>query len=124
MPDPKHPLHAHEHAVSQIQYIRSAIDGAVRFTAVPGKGTAAMGASALVAAAIANSRATPDEMLLVWVYEAAVAISIGLVALYLKARSAGIDLARGAARKFLLALLPSGICSAALSLAMAAHHQP
>ncbi len=119
----KGPLHTHEHALSQLQYIRSTMDGVTRFTAVPGAGTAVIGVTALLAAVLAQMQSTRDAMLLVWVGEAVVAGCIGLAAMVVKSRRAGVDLARGAARKFVLALMPSAICAAAVSLALAMHEQ-
>ena len=95
MPISEEPSHTHDHALSQLRYIRSTMDGATRFTAVPGTGTAVIGVTALVAAALAQLQDTRDAMLLVWVGEAVVAGGIGLAALLLKSRLAGVDLARG-----------------------------
>ena len=120
-PDP--PPRTHDHALSQLRYIRSTMDGATRFTAVPGNGTAVIGATALLAAALAEAQTTRDALLMVWVGEAFLAVGIGVVALFMKSRRTGVDLARGPARKFVLALMPSGICAAAVSLAMAVHQQ-
>jgi hypothetical protein len=123
MPNSEEPSHTHEHALSQLRYIRSTMDGATRFTAVPGAGTAVIGVTALVAAALGQAQSTRDAMLAVWVGEAVVAGGIGLLALIVKSRRAGVDLARGSARKFVLALMPSAICAAAISLALAAQGQ-
>jgi hypothetical protein len=117
------PPRTHDHALSQLRYIRSTMDGVTRFTAVPGNGMAVIGATALFAAALAHAQSTRDAMLLVWVGEAFLAVGIGVGALFMKSRRAGVDLARGAARKFVLALMPSGICAAAVSLALAVHEQ-
>src|SRR5262245_27094306 len=119
MPNSPEPLHTHEHALSQLRYIRSTMDNATQFTAVPGLGTILIGATALAAAAAAQAQSTRDGMLVVWIGEAFLAGAIGLVTLVSKSRRAGVDLARGAARKFALALLPSAISAAAVSLALA-----
>ena len=95
MPNSEEPPQTHDHALSQLRYIRSTMDGATRFTAVPGNGTAVIGVTAFVAAALAQLQSTRDAMLLVWVGEALVAGGIGLAALFLKSRRAGVDLARG-----------------------------
>jgi hypothetical protein len=123
MANSQEPLHAHEHALSQLRYIRTTMDNTTRFTAVPGVGTALIGVSALLASALAQTQATRDAMLLVWVGEAVLAGGVGLAALIIKCRRAKVDLARGAARKFVLALLPSAICTAAVSLALAVRDQ-
>ncbi|HTK96500.1 MAG TPA: hypothetical protein VL379_00635 [Pseudomonadales bacterium] len=123
MPNSEEPSRTHEHALSQLRYIRSTMDGATRFTAVPGAGTAVIGVTAFVAAGLGQMQSTRDAMLSVWVGEAVVAGGIGLVALIVKSRSAGIDLTRGAARKFVLALMPSAVCAAAIALALAVQGQ-
>jgi len=87
---------------------------------VPGTGIVLMGVSALVAAVFAHTQ-THETMLLVWACEAVLALAIGLVALLLETRRVGVVLAQGSARTFLLALVPSGICAAALSAALAVH---
>ncbi len=119
MASPQSPLRTSDRALEQIRYIRDTLDGATRFTAVPGRGTALIGTTAVVAAFIAYRQPTLDGALLTWTGEAFVAITIGVVALYRKMRRTGIGFFRGPARKFLLALVPSGICSAALSLVLA-----
>jgi hypothetical protein len=119
MASPQSPLRTSDRALEQIRYIRDTIDGATRFTAVPGRGTALIGTTAVVAAFIAYRQPTLDGALLTWTGEAFVAITIGVIALYRKMRRTGIGFVRGPARKFLLALVPPGICSAALSLVLA-----
>ncbi len=116
------PPRTHDHALSQLAYIRSTMDGVTRFTAVPGRAMAAIGATALFAAALAHTQSR-DAMLLIWVGDAVIAVFIGVTAMFLKSRRTGVDLAGGPARKFLLALVPSGICAAAVSLALALHQQ-
>jgi hypothetical protein len=119
MRTPPEPSRTHDHALAQLSYIRSTMDGATRFTAVPGIGTAVIGVTALITAAMAELQPTRDGMLLAWVYEALIAAGIGLIALIAKSRRIGVDLARGSGRKFMLALLPSAVCSAAVSAALA-----
>lgn len=112
-----------DHALEQLRYIRNTIDGATRFTAVPGRGTALIGASALIAACVAYRQPSLEAMLLTWTCEAFIALAIGVTAVFRKMRRMRIDAAGAPARKFLLALLPSGVCAAAVSLAAAIHDQ-
>src|SRR6188474_3188911 len=70
MPNSEEPSRTHEHALSQLRYIRSTMDGATRFTAVPGAGTAVIGVTAFVAAGLGQMQSTRDAMLSVWVGEA------------------------------------------------------
>jgi hypothetical protein len=99
------PLHAH--ALDHLSYIRDAMARAGEFTAVPGWGGVAMGASAIVAAVLSGP---PDESLRwvgVWFADAAVAAAIALVAMTVKARRSGTSLWSGApARRFALAFAP------------------
>jgi hypothetical protein len=117
------PTRTGDHALEQLRYIRHAMDGAMRFTAVPGTGMVIVGASAIAATAYARTRADTAALLAVWAVEGGLALAIGLVALYVKTRRMGVDMARGSARKFLLALVPSGLCAVALSVALAVHEQ-
>jgi hypothetical protein len=99
------PLHAH--ALDHLSYIRDAMARAGEFTAVPGWGGVAMGASAIAAAVVSGP---PDESLRwvgVWFADAAVAAAIALVAMTIKARRSGTSLWSGApARRFALAFAP------------------
>lgn len=111
------PLDAH--ATENLRYIRSAMERAGSFTAVPGWGGVAMGATALAAAAAARQERTPERWLGVWLLEACVAVVIGVVAMALKARRSGTALSSGPARRFLLTLLPPIGAGAVLTLALA-----
>jgi hypothetical protein len=117
------PTRTDDHALAQLRYIRRTIDGATRFTAVPGFGMVVVGASAIAAAVYASTRADTASLLAVWAVEGACALAIGMIALYVKTRRMGVDIAGGSARKFLLALVPSGLCAVALSLALTVHEQ-
>ncbi|HYX21299.1 MAG TPA: hypothetical protein VFA98_10690 [Thermoanaerobaculia bacterium] len=110
------PLDAH--ATENLRYIRSAMERAGSFTAVPGWGGVAMGATALVAAAAARQERTPERWLGVWLLEACIAVLIGVAAMALKARRSGTALSSGPARRFLLTLLPPIGAGAVLTLVL------
>jgi hypothetical protein len=99
------PIHAH--AADNLRFIRDAMSRASEFTALPGWGGVAMGATALVAAAISGP---PDQSLrwiLVWFADATVAVAIGLAAIARKAKRVGTPLSTAApARRFALAYAP------------------
>ena len=78
------PLDAH--AADNLRFIRSAMERASSFTAVPGLGGVAMGVTALVAAAVSLRAKTPETWLGIWLAEACVAVSIGVWAMARKAR--------------------------------------
>ena len=107
------------HAEENIRFIRDAMERASSFTAVPGVGGMAMGATALAAAALAARQATADRWLGVWLLEALVAIAIGAVAMGRKARRTRSDLLSGPARRFLLTLTAPLGAGAVLTLVLA-----
>ena len=111
------PLDAH--AAENLRYIRVAMERAAHFTAVPGWGGVAMGATALAAAAWAARETTPQRWLGVWLLEACVAVVLGVAAMALKARRSGTTLSSGPARRFLLTLTPPIGAGAVLTLALA-----
>jgi len=104
------------HAAENLRYIRGAMERAAAFTAVPGWGGVAMGATALVAAALSIETRTPERWLAVWLAEAAVAVVIGVAAMARKARRTGSALSSGPARRFLLTLTPPLGAGAVLTL--------
>ena len=104
------------HAAENLRYIRGAMERAASFTAVPGWGGVAMGATALVAAALSMETRTPGRWLAVWLAEAAVAVVIGVAAMARKARRTGSALSSGPARRFLLTLTPPLGAGAVLTL--------
>jgi len=75
-----------DHALDQLDYIRSAMERATSFTAVPGLGGVCMGLTALAAAWLASRSSSPDAWLQVWLSELVLAAIVGLVAMYLKSR--------------------------------------
>lgn len=108
----------HDHAIADLRFIRGTMERAGAFTAVPGWGGVAMGATALVAAAVASRQATAERWLLAWLVEAAVAASIGAVAMIRKARREDSPLWAGPGRKFAMGFLPALITGALLSMAL------
>lgn len=111
------------HAADNLRFIRSAMERASSFTAVPGLGGVAMGMTALVAAAVSLRARTPDVWLGIWLAEACVAVSIGVWAMARKARRTGSELFSGPARRFLLTLTPPLGAGAVLTLVLARNGQ-
>ena len=99
------PIHAH--AIDNLRFIREAMSKATQFTAVPGWGGVLMGVSAIVAAIVSGP---PDDSLrwvLIWFADAAVASTIALVGMTLKARRIGTPLSSAApAYRFALGYVP------------------
>lgn len=104
--------------MADLRFIRGAMERAGAFTAVPGWGGVAMGVTALAAAAIASLQSTPERWLATWLVEAAVAASIGGIAMARKARREGSPLGAGPGRKFAMAFLPALITGALLTMAL------
>jgi hypothetical protein len=96
------PVEIQAHAAENLHYIRQAMERASSFTAVPGRAAILMGISALIAAVIASRY----DWLLVWLVEAAIAMSIGAYGAVRKARALDLDLTSSPARKFILAFAP------------------
>lgn len=105
----------HARAMDNLSFIRDTMERATAFTAVPGWGGAAMGLTALGAAALAAGRPAPREWLGVWVGEAVLATVIGAAALVRKARSARTPLLSQPARRFFLSFVPPIVVGAFLT---------
>jgi hypothetical protein len=105
-------------AIDNLRFIRETMERASSFTAVPGWGGVAMGASALAAAAVSVRASTPDEWLGVWLAEAFLALAIGVWSITAKARRFRIPLFAGPARRFLLTLSPPLAAGALVTLAL------
>lgn len=105
-------------AASSLRFIRDTMARTGTFTAVPGWGGVAMGATALGAAALAARQPTVSDWLTVWTAEALVALLIGAWTTAAKARRGGAPLFSGQGRKFLLGLAPALLVGVALTLAV------
>src|SRR5579885_3751548 len=94
------PIPLHDHALDHLRYIRETMERAGSFTAVPGWGGVAMGATALAAAGIASHASAREAWLVCWLIEGVVAIALGVLAMERKARAAGLPLWSAPVRKF------------------------
>ena len=90
----------HTQAAENLRYIRAALESAGAFTAVPGWGQVAVGATAIFAAGVARLQPTRERWMWVWLTEAVLAIAISGVAMVAKARRRGLPLFSGASRRF------------------------
>ena len=75
------PVPLEDHALDHLRYIRETMERAGSFTAVPGWGGVAMGATALAAAGFASHAASRIAWLTGWLVEGAVAIAIGFLSI-------------------------------------------
>ncbi len=111
-------LGLHDHAMDDLRFIRSAMERAGSFTAVPGWGAVMAGFTALVAAPLAAAQPTPGRWLAVWLSEAVLAAAIGLSTMARKARRFDTSLRSGPGRKFVLSFCPPLLVGALLTVAL------
>jgi hypothetical protein len=112
------PIPIDARAADHLRYIRETMESAAEFTAVPGWGGVAMGATALGAAFLASRQSSPRTWLAVWLAEVFVAVAIAASAAATKARRANSSLFRGPGRKFTLSFAPPIIVGGLLTLAL------
>ena len=108
----------HAHALDNLQYIRSAMERAGAFTAVPGVGGIALGCTALAVALLARRLWNSDSWLAAWLGEAVLACLIGVGAAAHKSHKVGMPLLSGPGRKFLLGFAPPLLAGALLTLVL------
>lgn len=116
---PRIPPALDSEAESSIRFIRSTMERAASFTAVPGWGGVAMGVTALLAAWLAQRTTTPSTWLAVWLVEAVLACAIGVWAVGAKARRSDTPLFAGTARRFAMTLAPPIVAAAIATVALA-----
>jgi hypothetical protein len=104
-------------AMDDLRFIRETMERSSAFTAVPGWGMVAMGITALCAAWLTSvsHHLKPASWLTVWLSEAAIAMTIGMIATCKKAQQAGVPLTSGPARKFMYSFLPAAIAGGVLT---------
>lgn len=110
------PVGLHTQAMDNLRFIRSTMESAGSFTAVPGRGGIVMGATALFAAFAAHLSASPANWLKVWMAEAILALAIGLTFSYRKAMQNRTPLLSKPFRRFVLGVAPSVFVGALLTL--------
>jgi hypothetical protein len=103
-------------ALEDLRFIRETLERSSAFTAIPGWGQVAMGATALPAAWLAARQNSPSMWLTVWLVEAVFASSLGIAATQNKAQRAGVPLTSGPGRKFALSFLPAVAAAAILTV--------
>ena len=112
------PRPLHDRALDNLRYIRQTMERAGSFTAVPGWGQVAVGATALVAALLAARQPTPELWLATWLGEAVVALAIGGSTMVRKAFAVNDPLLSGPGRRAGLSLLPPMVAGGLLTVAL------
>ena len=115
MPDPA-PMH--EHALSNLRYIREAMERASAFTSIPGWGGVAIGVTALAATVIAHNASDMGAWVVTWLTEAVIAASIAALTMVRKANRAGVSFGDAAARRFFVSYFAPIAAAALLTLLM------
>lgn len=119
-PDRTPPVHhLHDRAMENLSFIRDTMARAGSFTAVPGWGGVAMGATAVLAGALARTTTDPTEWLAVWLGGAVIAVGVGGAFLVRKATTMGAPMPWRAARQFMGSLLPPLLAGAVLTVVLA-----
>ncbi len=109
----------HARAMDNLSFIRSTMERATAFTAVPGWGGVAMGITAIAATVLAQGAPSRSEWLGVWLGASVLALSIGGWAMAVKARKAGTSVFSYSGRRFLLSYVPPLAVGALLTLVLA-----
>ncbi|HET9298738.1 MAG TPA: hypothetical protein VFO11_02260 [Candidatus Polarisedimenticolaceae bacterium] len=107
----------HDRALDHLAFIRQTMESATAFTAVSGWAQAAIGGTALLAAAVAHGAPHPQRWLAVWLAEAVLAVAVAGGGMAWKARRSGVSLVSGSARKFALNFVPPLVVGALLTVA-------
>lgn len=105
-------------ALEDLRFIRRTMESAASFTAVPGWGMVAIGASALVASMLTVfTRLSPGSLrwMTVWLADAAIALGIAFWTMWRKAHRAGMPLFSAPGRRFAASFVPPMIAAAVLT---------
>jgi hypothetical protein len=108
----------HARAMDNLSFIRSTMERATAFTAVPGWGGVAMGITALAATVLAYHSPTENEWLAVWLAASVLALAIGGWAMTVKARRAGTSVFSYSGRRFVLSYVPPLAVGALLTVVL------
>src|SRR2546430_5012265 len=112
------PRPIHDRALDNLQFIRSTMERAGSFTAVPGWGMVVVGCTALAATWLATRQARDADWLAVWLGDAVLGVIVGGAAMVQKARVANDPLLSGPGRRFGLSFLPPIVVGALLTIAL------
>ncbi len=110
------PVPIHEHALSNLRFIRETMERATPFTGVLGWGGVAMGCVAVVAGGAALKARYGRPWIYIWLGTAIAALVIGSLAMWRK--GAGAPVWNASARRFAMCFAPAIVSGAALTVAL------
>jgi hypothetical protein len=114
----RQPVNIGDRAEENLKFIRDTMERSTSFTAVPGYGGMLMGATAIAAAVISNMQVYVAYAMAVWLGEAALAFSIGLLAMWQKSKIGGQSLTSAPARKFAFSFAPPLLAGVIITLGL------
>ena len=109
------PAPIHEHALSNLRYIRETMERASAFTSIPGWGGVGVGLVAIATTVWTQSFAGTRPWLIAWLVCAGVAAVIAGVTMFVKARRAHVSFSGAPARRFFAGYFASLAAGAALT---------
>jgi len=109
-------------AVDDLRFIRQTMERSAAFTAIPGWGMVAVGATALPATWLASRHSFDLRWLEIWMTEAVLAISVAMVAIQSKAARSGLPWTSGPGRKVALSFAPPVAAAALLTIPLFRAH--
>ena len=112
------PRPLHDRALDNLQFIRSTMERAGSFTAVPGWGMVGVGAVALAAMFVSWLQPSVELWIAVWLGAAAVAIVVGGWAMARKAHRVNDPILSGPGRRFGLSFLPPIVVGGLLTVVL------
>ena len=108
----------HDRALDNLRYIRSAMERAGSFTAVPGWGMVGLGVIALAATWVSLGQTRDAGWLAVWLAAAVLGLAVGVAAMVRKSRASNDPMFSGPGRRFGLGFLPPIVVGGLLTVTL------
>lgn len=108
----------HDRAMDNLRYIRETMERATPFTGISGGGEMAIGATALVASAMAAQQTNFNLWIAIWLVEGFISLLIAGWSMDRKARATHTPLFSGSGRKAVFSLAPPVIAGGLLTIVL------
>jgi hypothetical protein len=115
------PAPMREHALSNLRYIREAMERASAFTSIPGWGGVAVGITAIIASILAAREGLSRTWMLIWLSEAVIAALIAGITMIRKAARSDVSFRGAPARRFFISYFAPIAAGAVLTILLARH---